>query len=230
MEVETIRSSSAFVGPEWILVLVFLTAIPALIVAVVRYEKKRTAELKLFARRIGMEFLEKDPRIKSAPFQSFPLFQKGRSKKSGNVMVEEKGPSETLIFEYRYRTGGGKNSSTHTQTIVAFKKNTADLPAFAMGPEYFVHRIGEKFGMQDIDFSGEPVFSETYLLQGEDEPAVRRLFEGKLARFFARHPKWNVEGGGDWLLVYKGGKRPKVDEIPTMIKESIELARQFDMV
>jgi hypothetical protein len=214
----------------WIFPVLFVGLFVALIVAVVRYEKKRVADLKTLAGRLGMDFSETGVGIQSEGFYDFPLFGKGHSKKSANVFREAKGSTQTVVFEYRYTTGGGKHSHTHNQTVVAFKKEGAALPGFAMGPENVMHRFGEKFGMQDIDFDGNEVFSRSYLLQGDDETAIRRTFEGGLVRYFARNPKWNVDAGGEWLLVYRAGKRPKVVEVPILLKDAIEVAREFGFI
>lgn len=214
----------------WIIVVAIILVVPAIIVAVVRHEKKRTEDVKAFARRLGMDFHEKGELVESLPFTAFPLFNIGRSRKFTNLLYENKGETETAVFDYRYTTGGGKNSHTHNQTVVAFWKPQADLPRFSMSPEHFFHKIGEKLGMQDIDFRGDPEFSDSYLLKGDNETAVRRLFEGRLVRFFARNQKWSVQGGDEWLVAFRASRRPRVEELGEFFKETIEVAKQFDFV
>lgn len=45
------------------------------------------------------------------------------------------------------------------------------------------------------------------LLQGSDEKAVRSLFHPHILRFFETQKDWFVEAGGEWLMVYRRGRK-----------------------
>ena len=86
---------------EWIFFLLFFGAFVVLIVAVQRFEKKRTADLKVLAGRLGMDFFETGIELESEIFYDFPLFQRGHSRKTRNVFREAKGNTETAVFDLR---------------------------------------------------------------------------------------------------------------------------------
>ena len=147
------------------------------------------------------------------------LFSRGHSKRVTSPARRQHSDDELYFFEYRYTTGGGKNSSTYRQSVLAIRLAEGSLPAFEMRPEHVFHKIGSTFGQQDIDFDDSPVFSSNYLLKGEDEDSVRRVFSPSVRSLIERDRKWSIEGAGPWLVLYRGGKRLKVPEFGGFIKE-----------
>jgi hypothetical protein len=95
-----------------------------------------------------------------------------------------------MISDYKYTTGSGKNSSTHTQTICIIKDPVLDLPVIYMRREHgFFDKLGEMFGGQDIDFADDPVFSKAFVLQGEEEERIKQVFTPELRSFLVDRSK-----------------------------------------
>jgi hypothetical protein len=84
-----------------------------------------------------------------------------------------------------------------------------------MRPEGFLDRIGGALGFQDIDFESHPNYSKMFVLQGEDEAAIRQFFQPKLLEFFETKLGHSVEASEDAMFFY----RPKVKAKPEMIKD-----------
>ena len=135
--------------------------------------------------------------------------------------------TELAIFDYRYTTGSGKNSTTSKQTVIYFRSPTLDLPHFAVRPEGIFHKIGGAFGYQDIDFQAHPQFSQMYLLRGNDEPRIRELFGEERIAFFESHPKISVEGADNQLVFYRRRKRSKPEGVRQFMDEGFRVFTLF---
>ncbi len=55
---------------------------------------------------------------------------------------------------------------------------------FSFDSESFFHKIRNIIGYKDIDFDTHPNFSKNYLLNGEDENAIRNVFNEGVLYFF----------------------------------------------
>ncbi|RMH16069.1 MAG: hypothetical protein D6696_19060 [Acidobacteria bacterium] len=192
-----------------------------------RLEGKRSAAMSQAAIRLGLSYAADDDGLEDEAFAQLPLFQKGRGRRFSHVCRRRDADAELTLFDYRYTVGGGQHSATYQQTVAAFHLPGVELPAFVMSPESVFHRLGELFGMQDIDFESSEEFSKRYLLKGADESAIRRLFEPPIRRYFAQHAGWSVEGAGEELIVYRSGKRVRPEELTTFLPETTRIARLF---
>ncbi len=187
-----------------------------------RMEKKRREAMRALAEAWGFHFNEKMEGLAEAEFAGLRLFTLGRSKVGSNLIYRHEDHGSELLFDYRYTTGGGKNSQTHRQTVVAMTF-TGALPAFELRPEHVFHKIGGMLGMQDIKIPDRPAFSGKFLLREADEEAIRGVFTGPVCDLLERNPKLSVEARDHYLIVYRAARRPKPDELAGYL----ELARQI---
>lgn len=192
-----------------------------------RYEKKRTKRLREIADSLRFTFDEKGDDFLLSTLTQFHLFSQGRSRRILNVMKGKSRDAHITIMDYLFTTGGGKNSSTYRQTVILFDSDTLDLPAFSLRPENFIHRIGNAFGYQDIDFDSYPEFSRMYLLQGADEEAVRNTFDYDLLSYFEKQKNICVEGEGRKMIFYRAGKRFPPAEIKLFYERGLDLYTRF---
>ena len=201
---------------------VLMGAVVATMVAVVylswAYEKKRTAALADACLRMGFNFQPRIPAEQAPTFGNFHLFNRGRRRKGWNLMTGKAGGAAVSIFDYRYTTGGGKNSHTWTQTVAVFAE-AGGLPEFLLSPEHWWDKLGEILGQKDINFEASPEFSKHYLLKGPDESAIRAAFGAEALAFFGRHEGWSVEVKDGALAVYRASKRPKPEEMQPFVAD-----------
>jgi len=211
-------------------IIIFIAIIPlAVLVAVILYrnEQKRTASIETTAKMLGFTFSKDTVHTCSIASLPFKLFTTGHSKRIKNV-IEQKGNDLSIAhFDYSYSIGTGKNKTSHNQTVTVFQSHKLKLPSFFMGPESFFHRIGDVFGLKDIDFDDQPEFSKSYLLKGNDETAIRSFFDLPLLRFFKNKPGLTIETNNNSLVVYNKSKRVKPDQINEVLKERIEIYTMF---
>jgi hypothetical protein len=190
-------------------------------------ESSRRKKVEALSYTLGFDYAAEDTSLLESRFAALPLFSHGRRKRATNVLRRRESGGETLLFDYRYTTGSGKNSSTHYQTVYAVHRPGLSLPELELRPENLLHRIGGAFGYQDIDFAAFPEFSRRYLLRGKDEEAVRRAFTPALLQTLERRPGWSLEASAETVIVFRRGKRPKPDELHTFATASEELVREL---
>jgi len=81
-------------------------------------------------------------------------------------------------------------------------------------------------GGADVEVGSRPGLSGLYSLRGEDEWAVRRLFEAPaLASFFEAREGFCAEGDGDRLVLYRHGVSLPPERLRPFIDESLEAVR-----
>lgn len=182
-------------------------------------EKKRTEALQAVADSLGFSFSRKGDRALPASLHGFHLFSQGHGRKMSNVLHGSANEIDVTIFDYRYTTGGGKNSHTWRQTVMLFESGKLCLPDFTLRPENLFHRIGGVFGYQDIDFDTHPTFSKQYLLRGSDEEAVRGLFHDDVLAHYAQHKGLSTEGAGGDLIFYRASRRVSPNDIRSFMEE-----------
>lgn len=199
----------------------FLALMAVIITASIKYAKKRTRELTEVAQQIGFRFVGKNwsgPPLSSQPRIS--LLQRTRGRFS-NVMTGSSGGLQISLFDYTYPMG----KSSVTQTVATFFQDLP-LPPFALRPENFFDRIGDAIVHNDIDFDSNPEFSRRYLLKSPDEAGTRRLFTPSLLTYLEQfQTNWCVEGTGQTLIVYRGGRPLSPSEVPAFLEETSGIAR-----
>ena len=166
--------------------------------------RNRTADLRRMASKLDLDFEEKDEWGIKALLRDFELFQKGGRRRITNIMSKTLGLMEEKvnIFDYQYTISTGKSSATYYQTVFFIQSKELGLPEMLIYPENFFHKIGELFGMQDIDFVEYPEFSRKFLVQG-DEWRIRRLMDEELTKFFLIERHWCLESLGFYLVFYR---------------------------
>jgi hypothetical protein len=188
-----------------------------------RHEKKRTKQLSEISSDLKLSFY---PDGKDSIFESisFGIFDYGNV---SNMMHGEVSNAEFAIFDHRYTSGSGENSSTYKQTAIYFNPTNLNLPRFTLSPENLLHKIGSAFGYQDIDFPTHPDFSKRFLLRGEDETKIRALFTNKLLNFLESQQKITIEGGGNQLILYRDNKRIRPEEWQNFIDQGFQFFDEF---
>ena len=215
--------------PYLIAGVVFLGVAVVVTVALLAHkaEKRRTEQIAQIAAEMGFSF-DAAGSITSAAAGNLPVFGKGHSKKSKNVMRKVVRGSEVTLLDYQYTIGSGKNRHTVKMTVaVFFAQEGQSFPSFEMQPEAIWHKIGSYFGYQDIDFESHPVFSSAYLLRGTDEPAIRAAFTPEVLDFLEKAPmKWCVETRSNRMAIFRQS-RVKPEHLKEFLADATRLFLLF---
>lgn len=194
------------------------------IIFALKKEKQRTENWKQTAKDIGFEFAEKDNSCVYR-YSFFKTFSTGRRRKARNVMTGKNGDIAISVMDYQYTTGSGKNSRTYHYTVCIFEKEGLGLPNCYLRMQIaFFDFLGKVFGGQDIDFVEDPDFSKSFVLQGDDEKAVREVFNDNVRRGFLDYKGKNFifEGHNDVFLINKG-KRIKPEELMVILEDAYKI-------
>ena len=207
--------------------------VPACLIGFVFYiahlrVKKRTEAMCAVAESLEMKFEAKKCDPSTLGLDGIDLFEQGRSRKVLNLIKGTFEDTNAFIFDYHYVTGGGKNSSHHSQTVIAYEicsKDGFQLPQFTCKPERFFHKFADMFGFEDIDFEQYPEFSKAYRLKGENEDSVRKIFNETVIRQLEAESeqRWNVDGSGEWLVIHKNDRIIKPEDCPQFLLDCTTL-------
>lgn len=191
------------------------------------YEKKRSEALELIAQSLGFSFSKSGRETTKSMHESFDLFSKGHSRKLRNEIWGNNKKNRVSIFGYSYSQSNGNNSTTYSQTVLSIENCELNFPKFELKPENTLHKIGQVFGYQDIDFESFPVFSKEYLLRGNDEVKIRALFTPEVISFFETNQNIHIEAHRNTIIFYKPSKRCKPDEIKEFYQQGQVVLANF---
>lgn len=191
----------------------------------------RTEQLRQVAFKLKMEFSEKEEYGMLGLLRDFRLFDKGNRKEISNLMTQTSQLMEDRfhVFDYRYTVSTGKSSHTFKQTVLFINSKRLSMPEMLMKPEHFFNKIGSWLGLQqDIDFEEHKVFSDNYLLQGEDEPRIRRTMnQDEVIRFFTIEKDWHLESVGFFMIFYQHERLMEPSEIKHLLERGTLLFDSF---
>ena len=174
-----------------------------------------------WATRLGLSASEGDPFGIREAEPGFQLFDLGHGKKVLRVLDGRWGGVPVRVFDYRYKTGSGKEESTHTLTALL-----AELPVrgerLRIRPEHFGDWIASAFGFDDIDFEYEE-FNRRFHVSG-DKRFAYDICHPALIEFLLGAPEYCWELLDRHLLLY-ANRRSTFD--PDEVERSLDLAAGF---
>ena len=135
-----------------------------------------------------------------------------------------------FLFDYKYTVGGGKSSRTYGQTVAAYCKTGVNLPSFSLQPQGLMHKLWDAVVHKDITFDSNPNFPQRYALFSLEGERTRILYTPALLSFLEGldpQKKWQLQGLGDTLIIFRGGKKSKPEDFRTFLEETSALAGQF---
>jgi len=186
-------------------------------------EKQRRQAIAELAQSLGLDFFPESDIHSLSIWQQVPFFNRGQSHKLLNHLKGETDTTAIHIFDFRFVVGNGKNSHTHQQTVVAMLSEDLQAPAFELSPESLFHRLGEWFGMQDIDFDDHPEFSRKFVLRAEDEAQVRQFMDRPLLDFLSQKPDIHLAVRPQELCLFRPNVRVPPEKWKELMGEAYEI-------
>ena len=226
-------SQSAFVATtrsmdpkSFFLALVVVGMIVAVSVAL---DKIRSGKIEALARSLGLTYRLKPTEADEALPIGCHLANLGHRKVVSNILEATTTPELAFtIFDYSYTIGSGRSSTTYSQTISRMQSSLLQLPSFILFPETFFSKLGDRWATQkDINFADTPVFSETFILRGEDEAAIRALFTLTLRKALEKFTYLSIEGMGDHVFLFRNNRRLKPEQFSPTIEENKRILALF---
>jgi hypothetical protein len=199
------------------------------VLAHLRGEKRLREWSKQVAGELGFDHQEQDPAlVHRICAQGLPL-QGSRSPKAQSIISGTVGDLRVSCCDFSHVVQQGKSSQRVKQTLVLVELSAARFPAFRLGTQTVFHRLGQKFGMHDIDFEEHPAFSRRFTLSGPDEAAIRACFTPDIIERFERLPTGiHVDSSGDRIMFYRPRMRAQSPrEMADLIVDGAALASEL---
>jgi hypothetical protein len=196
-------------------------------------DKQRTAEFMQVAKDLRIPFSNKGDRSLIKQFNSLWRFRRGGHSRPKNVFLEDKGGVQFTFFESQKmnRTSSSNQSGQRVlEGMFCFSSNHLDLPNFALhAAEELQQMFLDLLGFKDINFENHPGFSKKYLLNSDDEKAVRAFFNDELIGFLEGLDGFNIEGCGHQLMIYRPDVRVEPGEFRQLKQEASRIFDRFHM-
>jgi hypothetical protein len=202
--------------------LIFIGVIILIILFAIIANTKHAKAIEALSQQLRMEYTNSPSPTELSAYTSLDLFNKGNRKSMHNLMRRSENNLRTSYFEYQYSTGKEKNRTIHSLSVTAIYNPTVLFPQFAMKPENLFHRIADKFTGKDIDFETHPEFSKMFVLRGEDETQIRRLFSVPALQHLEQCKGLCIEAHTHQIIFYKQNKSCSAKKIEQFIRDSLE--------
>jgi hypothetical protein len=156
------------------------------------------------------------------------LMEEGRNPAIGNVLeVARTDELDFTFFDLSYTSGYGRSETVVSQTVARMRAPLLKLPEFRLFPQTILSDIRIAFGATDINFSDSPTFSKKYVLRGEDEKALCRLFNPSLRQTLETFDHLTVEGANDVLFVFRWGRKINPADLAARIENDKRILAGF---
>ncbi len=193
-------------------------AIPALVYTGMeanRLNEQRYDLVRRTSRRLGLGL------------DQFHLTTLGRAPLLTDLQCRKEEGTNVAVFDYQQEVAVGKTTYTTRETVVWLQRSGARLPEFAIRPGgagWLSRDLFEVFtGPTDINFESHPQFSNHYLLRGDNEEAIRRLFNTSVLDFFEQQEGLIVECCSNKLLIYRDMVSVEPEHRRPLIEDALQL-------
>ena len=199
-----------------IVFVLIVVAVVAIRMMVAKRETKRSDAFAGIAEELGMEYSKSVDKTFLNGLKQFRRFETNRQRRvnARNVITMKHHDMLVVFFECPYvsRSSSNKTSgqSGQIQSIFYFQSPKLNLPRFTLQTmNGMAQSFLGLFGIEDIDFSNHPEFSQKYLLNGPDPIKIKNLFNDTLLNHLVNVNGLDIEGSEDTLIIY-----PSADQDP----------------
>jgi len=214
------------------------------------WSKKRGALLKSFALAKGFTYLKsfspfndapllpakmsdilygfkKDLPVSTYPWMDFGIFNQGWGKKLTNFMKKESELGELLLMDFRWQVSNAKSSNVITNTLIIHSVKNP-LSKFVLDSRSVFDKVGAGATDKGINIDSNPGFSKKYLLKGDNETAVMKIFNKGVLDYFAKNETFDhVESNSKYVLFYYYQEPIKFELVEKVIMDSTKIMQLF---
>jgi hypothetical protein len=195
----------------------FFLVVAALIIIGLRLQAKRRGEWQQFALRNGLSFSARDPFGLVASQKHFDFFSQGHSRSAYNVCYGTTRGLTIRAFDYVYKTGSGKDETTHTFTaIIVLAAMTFDR--LMIRQESIFDKVAAAIGFDDIDFESAE-FSRHFYVKSVNKKFAYDVIHARMMEFLLAHRPLAIEADGNTLIFHRG-KRLRVAEVEPLLGDA----------
>jgi hypothetical protein len=129
---------------------------------------------------------------------------------------------QAVVFDLHFRD----DETNVRHTVAAFAFPNSDFPRFSIAKSGFLSRRAP----HKVEIEGNPEFSERFVVNSKEQAAIRELLNGTLIQsvVLARpSEKLVIEGAGQWLVLYRRGRRVRPERWKEFLDEASTIASTF---
>ena len=136
----------------------------------------------------------------------FACLREGSDRYAYNVMRGERGGRAVTAFDYHYETystdSKGRRTTHHHRFSAVIVDGDVPLQPLSMRPEHFFDKIGEFFGIDDIDFESAE-FSRRFHVKAKDKKWAFDVISPKTMEFLLGQPQFQMEMQGRSVIAWR---------------------------
>jgi len=190
---------------------------------VTQRERRYGASLREAARALGLDYQPKGPPLGDIAFMNHVATRWRRRAVRHSIRGTYDG-NELWFFEYGEIRSTGRSHHVHPVSVAAFPIERANaVPGFHLRPEHLADRILHRLGRAEIDFAHRPEFSRAYVVRGDSEDAIRRLFTDELVGVLLQDRRWMLDVENGWLVARRGRRRVRPGDFGVFLREAARL-------
>lgn len=202
----------------------------ALVTVIFRAQQKRRRDLQALAESLGFTFHVWPTADEEDLLAETRMWKKGRglggSSSSISSILTAPSTDDLLLRVFEFSSGAGDDSGLIHSTVARMDSPLLQLPTFILQPASLVTRAKKFVGFEGLSFPEHPNFGNACHLAGEDERALRRIFNPAIIHYFEEHPDLTIEAQDQCLIVYRP-QRMKAELFPAFLDEAKDLLRLF---
>lgn len=168
--------------------------------------QQRQKDLMALAARQGWTFRHARDGGMEARFGAFSCLQTGSNRYAYNVLEGAYRQRNLCAFDYHYETystdSKGNRQTHHHYFSAAVLDVNLPLKPLLIRPEGFFDKIGEFFGLDDIDFESSQ-FSREFHVTSPDRRWAFDVIHQATMEFLLNAPRFTVELAGPRVIVYR---------------------------
>lgn len=161
-------------------------------------------------------------------FESRPIEGKTNSIRGKDSKHQAKWEIADIVFDE-----GAMLSLEIFHTTVLVVRLNQEIPKFILEREGLFDKIFDRVkalsGYRDEGFKLYPNISKKFLLTGEDDPTIKRIFHTDFVKFLEKHKIQHIESNGEALMIFKYLHIAPVEEVQNMLSFSVKLLDNLNL-
>jgi hypothetical protein len=191
-------------------------------------EKKRREAFVILAENLGMEYRERDNAL-SGELEFLDALRQGSNRYAFNVLEGELEGHWMMAFDYHYETHStdskGRRQTHHHYFSFFVCHLEGRFPELRVYPESFFSKVGQIFGLQDIDFESVE-FSRAFTVKCAEKKFAYDICHPRMMEYLLAHPDLSIEVE-NFCLAMGMNQRLEPEQVPDCLRQLREIRSLF---
>ncbi len=189
-----------------LVVVLFVAVVIGLLIYNAYAAGKRRQELAAWAARNGLRFSASNVYGLDSRYAEFQCLSHGDNRYGYNIVEGEWAKRPLHAFDYHYETHStdskGRRRTQHHHFSAAVISSAVPLKPLFIRPEGFMDKVGEFFGMDDIDFESAE-FSRRFFVKAPDRKWAFDVLHQRTIEFLLPRPQFHIQFGLRCVMIYR---------------------------